>query len=186
LLYSLGDFAGGLGWRPPIRSTARREIVRGALGDPSAWLRVSGIVPKSLSAALAARPASVQKRWLFRIYLMKPIAFVILSLFWLITGLIALGPGYRGGFELMHEAGESRPTVSRKRKNSSARAGRALSRFRACIRLMARRRRPYRRHAILQRGGNHGGGRSGGERGPGGASPGSDADRWELGGERFG
>jgi uncharacterized protein YbjT (DUF2867 family) len=67
LLYWLGDFAGWLGWRPPMRSTARREIVRGAVGDPSAWMRVSGIVPKSLSAALAARPASVQERWFSRI-----------------------------------------------------------------------------------------------------------------------
>jgi hypothetical protein len=60
-----------------------------------------------LSAALAARPASVQERWFSRIYFLKPIAFVILSLFWLITGLIAFGPGYRAGFELMHEAGDA-------------------------------------------------------------------------------
>ncbi|HEY1431974.1 MAG TPA: DoxX-like family protein [Stellaceae bacterium] len=58
-----------------------------------------------MSAALAARPASVQERWFSRIYFLKPIAFVVLSLFWLITGLIALGPGYGAGVELMHEAG---------------------------------------------------------------------------------
>jgi uncharacterized protein YbjT (DUF2867 family) len=34
-LYGLGDLAGRLGWRPPLRSTAAREIVRGATGDPS-------------------------------------------------------------------------------------------------------------------------------------------------------
>jgi uncharacterized protein YbjT (DUF2867 family) len=34
VMYRLGDFAGWLGWRPPIRSTAQREIVRGAIGDP--------------------------------------------------------------------------------------------------------------------------------------------------------
>src|SRR5690349_21139744 len=45
--------------------------------------------------ARAARPASVQERWFSRIYFVKPIAFVIPSLFWLITGLIVLGPGYR-------------------------------------------------------------------------------------------
>jgi uncharacterized protein YbjT (DUF2867 family) len=74
LLYRLGDFAGWLGWRAPMRSTARREILRGAVGDPSAWMRVSGIVPKSLSAALAERPASVQERWFSRIYFLKPIS----------------------------------------------------------------------------------------------------------------
>lgn len=105
LFYWLGDIAGWLGWRPPMRSTARREIVRGAVGDPSAWMRVSGIAPKSLSAALAARPASVQERWFSQIYFLKPAAFVILSLFWLVTGLIALGPGYQAGVELMREAG---------------------------------------------------------------------------------
>lgn len=30
LLYRLGDLAGMLGWRPPLRSTARREIAQGA------------------------------------------------------------------------------------------------------------------------------------------------------------
>jgi uncharacterized protein YbjT (DUF2867 family) len=31
MAFRLGDFAGLLGWRPPIRSTARRELARGAL-----------------------------------------------------------------------------------------------------------------------------------------------------------
>ncbi|MBO0717825.1 MAG: NAD(P)H-binding protein, partial [Rhizobiales bacterium] len=63
LLYRLGDFAGWLGWRPPIRSTAEREIARGATGDASVWIGVTGITPRSLADALAARPASVQERW---------------------------------------------------------------------------------------------------------------------------
>ena len=42
-LYRLGDLLGLLGWRPPMRSTARREIVRGATGDPSEWVRLTGI-----------------------------------------------------------------------------------------------------------------------------------------------
>src|SRR5437868_9640900 len=104
-LYRLGDFAGWLGWRPPMRSTARHEIARGATGDPSAWMRVTGIIPKSLSAALAARPASVQERWFARMYFIKPLVIAILSLFWLVTGLIALGPGYRAGVGFMQEGG---------------------------------------------------------------------------------
>ena len=92
LLYRLGDFAGWLGWRPPIRSTAGREMARGAVGEPSAWTRVTEISPKSLSAALASHPASVQERWFSRLYFLKPLVFVILSLFWVVTGLIALGP----------------------------------------------------------------------------------------------
>ncbi|HYG31293.1 MAG TPA: SDR family oxidoreductase [Allosphingosinicella sp.] len=92
--YRIGDLIGRLGWRPPIRTTARREIVRGAAGDGSEWRRVTGIEPVSLSAALAAEPASVQERWFARLYLLKPLAIGVFALFWLMTGLVSLGPGY--------------------------------------------------------------------------------------------
>src|SRR5205085_6139132 len=36
-LFRLGDIAGRLGWRPPLRSTARFEIRHGAIGDPRPW-----------------------------------------------------------------------------------------------------------------------------------------------------
>jgi uncharacterized protein YbjT (DUF2867 family) len=61
-LYRLGDLAGALGWRPPLRSTARAEIVHGAVGDGTAWREATGIAPRSLGAALALRPATVQER----------------------------------------------------------------------------------------------------------------------------
>ena len=109
LLYVLGDFAGWLGWRPPMRSTARHEIARGATGDPSLWMRVTGIVPQSLAEALAAHPASVQERWFSRMYFLKPTVIAMLSLFWVITGLIALGPGYRVGVGLMQQGGAGIP-----------------------------------------------------------------------------
>src|SRR4051812_21241710 len=34
LVYRLGDLAGALGWRPPVRTNAAREIARGAVGNP--------------------------------------------------------------------------------------------------------------------------------------------------------
>ncbi|HEX9931675.1 MAG TPA: NAD(P)H-binding protein [Allosphingosinicella sp.] len=92
--YRIGDVLGRLGWRPPIRSTARREIVRGAVGDASAWREATGIEPTPLSAALAAEPASVQERWFARLYLLKPLAIGVFALFWLMTGFVSLGPGY--------------------------------------------------------------------------------------------
>lgn len=92
--YRMGDLLGRLGWRPPIRSTARRELVRGAAGDPGAWTAATGMRPKRLADALAAEPASVQERWFARLYLLKPVAFGILALFWIMTGLVSLGPGY--------------------------------------------------------------------------------------------
>ncbi len=103
--YRLGDLVARLGWRPPIRSTARREIVRGAVGDPGAWKQATGIKPRSLSAALAAEPASVQERWFARLYLLKPLAIGLFALFWLLTGLISLGPGYDAATDYMRRAG---------------------------------------------------------------------------------
>lgn len=92
--YRIGDLIAWLGWRPPIRTTARREIVRGAVGDPLQWKQATGIEPRSLDAAVAAEPASVQERWFARLYLLKPLAIGTFALFWLLTGLISLGPGY--------------------------------------------------------------------------------------------
>jgi uncharacterized protein YbjT (DUF2867 family) len=103
--YRLGDFAGWLGWRPPVRTTARLEMVRGAVGDPSEWTEITGIKPRALRRALEAEPASVQERWFAQLYLLKPLIFVILSLFWIVTGLISLGPGYGIGVGLMEAAG---------------------------------------------------------------------------------
>jgi uncharacterized protein YbjT (DUF2867 family) len=105
LAYRLGDFAGMLGWRPAMRTTARREIVRGAVGDPSEWTRLTGITPASLDQALAREPASVQERWFAQVYLLKPLAFTVFALFWIVTGLISLGPGYRIGEAMMLEGG---------------------------------------------------------------------------------
>jgi uncharacterized protein YbjT (DUF2867 family) len=104
-VYRLGDFAGWLGWRAPIRSTAQREIARGAVGDATEWTRLTGIEPRSLRSALAAEPASVQERWFAQLYLLKPVLFTVLSVFWIGTGIVSLGPGWRIGVGLMQQGG---------------------------------------------------------------------------------
>ncbi|HEV7435186.1 MAG TPA: SDR family oxidoreductase [Pseudorhizobium sp.] len=101
LMYKLGDLAGHLGWRPPIRSNAQKEIVRGAVGDGVAWAEATGIMSASLKAALAARPAGVQERWFAKMYFVKPATFIILPAFWIATGIISLSSGFRQGVELM-------------------------------------------------------------------------------------
>jgi hypothetical protein len=104
-LYKLGDFAGWLGWRPAMRTTARREMVRGAIGDPGRWKEITGIRPRSLSQALAARPVAVQERWFANLYFLKPLAFIIFSLFWIATGIVSLTWGWEIGVNLMLAAG---------------------------------------------------------------------------------
>lgn len=99
--WRMGDAIAWLGWRPPIRSTARRELARGAIGDNREWARVTGIAPQSLGEALAVRPATVQERWFARLYLLKPVAFAAFALFWLLTGLVSLGPGREEAVRLM-------------------------------------------------------------------------------------
>ena len=105
IMYRLGDLAGWLGWRPPIRTTARKEILRGAVGDPGPWTVMTGIVPRSLEQSLVANPANVQERWFAKLYLLKPVMFALLSLFWIVTGVISLGPGWHIGVALMREGG---------------------------------------------------------------------------------
>ena len=103
--YRLGDLAGALGWRPAMRTTAQREIVRGAVGDPTAWRQITGLAPRTFGEALAAEPASVQERWFAKLYVLKPLIFGVLALFWILTGLISLGPGFDNGVRLMEGTG---------------------------------------------------------------------------------
>ena len=85
-----GDLAAHLGWSPPVRTTALREMLRGVSGDPRRWITESGIVPMSLDAAISQVPATVQERWFGRLFLLKPMILVMLVAFWLVSGLNAL------------------------------------------------------------------------------------------------
>ena len=105
LLYRLGDLAALFGWRPPVRSNAGKEFVRGAVGDPEPWMAMTGIEPASLSSALAAEPASVQERWFARLYIVKPLAIAVVAGFWIATGLVSVGPGWEEGLRYMYEGG---------------------------------------------------------------------------------
>jgi uncharacterized protein YbjT (DUF2867 family) len=102
--YKLGDLVSVLGWRPPVRSTARLEITRGAVGNVEHMKRL-GINPRSLSEFFAAEPASVQERWFARMYFLKPAIIIVLCLFWISTAFVSLGPGWDYGTSLMREGG---------------------------------------------------------------------------------
>ena len=88
--FRMGDLLGRLGWRTPVRSTALRQIEAGIGGDPTAWQRVAGSPLCSLPESLRRMPSGVQERWFGRLWLLKPAILATLSLFWLLSGLIAL------------------------------------------------------------------------------------------------
>jgi uncharacterized protein YbjT (DUF2867 family) len=103
LIYKLGDMVSWLGWAPPIRSNAQREMVRGAVASQRA--KQMPVEPTLLEKALAREPASAQERWFARLYFVKPLVFAVLALFWLSTAFVSLGPGWHYGIGLMHEGG---------------------------------------------------------------------------------
>jgi uncharacterized protein YbjT (DUF2867 family) len=103
--YRAGDMAQMLGWRTPVSSTAQAEMQRGATGDPGPWRQATGVAPRDLEAALASEPASVQERWFARLYALKPLIFGVFGLFWIVTGIISLGPGWEIGMSYVREGG---------------------------------------------------------------------------------
>jgi uncharacterized protein YbjT (DUF2867 family) len=90
----LGDLASWLGWMSPMRSTAIAELRRGVSGDPSAWMAATGIVPKTLSQAVGQRSAIIQDKWFARLFLIKALVIASLSMFWIVSGFIALFVSY--------------------------------------------------------------------------------------------
>jgi uncharacterized protein YbjT (DUF2867 family) len=104
-LYRVGDVLGQLGWKTPVRTTARLEMVRGATGDPEPWLKAASREARDVEKELRREPASVQERWFSKLYILKPLIFGVFGAFWLTTGVISLGPGWAYGMELLREGG---------------------------------------------------------------------------------
>jgi uncharacterized protein YbjT (DUF2867 family) len=114
VLYRLGDVASTFGWRPALRTTAQKEILRGAIGDPQPWASIAGIYPRSLPEMLKSTPVTVQERWFSNLFFLKPLIFVLLPLFWIATGIISLTVGFDEGMTLMSRADAgvlSAPTI---------------------------------------------------------------------------
>lgn len=84
----VADSLGMLGWRSPLRSAALAALERGVTGDATTWTGIAGRPPRPLEATLVAMPAHVQERWFARLWLLKPVVFFILSVFWLTSGIV--------------------------------------------------------------------------------------------------
>ncbi|MER9138787.1 SDR family oxidoreductase [Mesorhizobium sp. M0047] len=84
----VADGLGLLGWRSPLRSAALAALGRGVTGNPVPWSEVSGHPLMPLEGTLATIPAHVQERWFARLWLLKPLVLGVLSLFWLVSGIV--------------------------------------------------------------------------------------------------
>jgi uncharacterized protein YbjT (DUF2867 family) len=90
----LGDLTNRLGWMPPMRSTAIAELRRGVTGDPSGWMAATGIVPKTIAQAVRGHATTIQDKWFARLFLVKALVIASLTLFWTVSGFIALFVSY--------------------------------------------------------------------------------------------
>lgn len=99
-----GDLLGWLGWPSALRTTSLRQMDHDVAGEPTD-LTALGVTLRGFDAQLAAAPAAVQDRWHARLYFVRPLAILILGLFWVTTGLVTLGPGWRSAVAQMAVAG---------------------------------------------------------------------------------
>lgn len=81
-------FAGWLGWRSPLRTTALRVLAEDISGDASDWERVRGQPLKTLDETLRDLPSTLQERVSARATLVFPVLVQTLAGFWLASGLI--------------------------------------------------------------------------------------------------
>jgi len=81
------DALGHLGWNSPLRSTAMLAA-SGGITASAAQPPVRPLL--SLRDTLAKHPAGVQDLWFARLYFLKPLVLGTLSLFWILSGIIAL------------------------------------------------------------------------------------------------
>ncbi len=88
LLARLGDLSGWLGWRSPLRTTSLRALEAGVIGDADKWRALSGMRIASLGENLKRRPATRQDRLFARAQLLLPLVVIVLSAFWVASGVI--------------------------------------------------------------------------------------------------
>jgi len=90
LLAHVGDLAGWLGWRSPLRTTSLRSIADGVTGDGATWRALTGANVANLDTMLRRRPAVRQDRVFARTQLLLPLIVLSLAGFWIASGVIGL------------------------------------------------------------------------------------------------
>lgn len=88
----IGDAVGWLGARTSFRTTALKQMDVPNVAPLEPLVKITGFTPRPMAEALAADPAQVQDRWHARLFFLKPLARIVLSLFWIVSGLVLLDP----------------------------------------------------------------------------------------------
>ncbi len=90
LLVRLAARVGDLVGSGPLRTTALVQLEYGNVSDAAAFERAIGFRPRTMTAAFEAAPSHVQDRWHARLYFLRPVLTVMLSLLWLGSGIAGL------------------------------------------------------------------------------------------------
>lgn len=102
---AVGDLLGHLGWSSPLRTTSLRQMNHDVAGRDAPWPAALGPPPQSFDAVLRQHPASVQDVHHARLWFLRPVAIVILSLFWIVTGVVTLRWGWDGAVATLDAGG---------------------------------------------------------------------------------
>ncbi len=94
LALKIGDLAGWLGWPSGFRSASLRQIEKGVTGPVPENGVIEDVKLKSFSQTLASYPVSSVNLRAARFYILHPVVLVSLAVFWVASGVIALGPGF--------------------------------------------------------------------------------------------
>ena len=86
----IADALGKLGWRSPLRTPSMRVLETGVVGDPEPYKNATGKSLMPLGQTLRSLNLSAEHRLAARTALLMPIAVATLTLFWMLSGLVAL------------------------------------------------------------------------------------------------
>lgn len=81
----IGDLAGG-----PLNTTAFRQLEHGNTGDYVAFRSATGLEARGWRSALAKEPSHAQDRWHARLYFVRPLLRIALTLVWAASGLAGI------------------------------------------------------------------------------------------------
>lgn len=88
-LIRIGAKIGDLFGSNILNSTLYKMMMHPNIADKENMINITGIIPRSFEKGLQLDPLTAQSLWHAKLYLLKPILKVFLSLFWICSGLIA-------------------------------------------------------------------------------------------------